>query len=91
MINRRILLAGAISSVATTATAQGYVGGSLGPKNPPPCETPNECGFVSSATRTLLGYYPTVIKRDGTVITNADPNKTTYTWHCIQCGKTSVE
>lgn len=93
MIDRRSLIGAAIGAIPVAAAAQGYVGGSLGPKHSPECAQPKECRIVGGlTTTTTLAYTPTVYDREGKVISpHIDGNKTTTAWQCIKCGKRWIE
>jgi hypothetical protein len=66
-----------------------------GPKKPPECDTPTECGFVRDITTTtaMLCYNEKVYGRDGLLKSppSAGPvkdcNVTTQLWRCQNCGK----
>src|SRR5690348_8476163 len=59
-------------------------------KNPPPCETPEKCRFMSLGATSTLAYWPTVYDRNGNAEPSFDGNTTTESWKC-QCGKSWTE
>jgi len=60
-------------------------------KNPPECDRPTECRFVSlGGATTLLAWHPTY-DRAGNRLGGSDPNVSTWHYSCQTCGKSWTE